>query len=163
MIIEFFPLVDEDGNIIGKASRKECHSDSFLLHPVVHLHVFNSLGELYLQQRALNKDTQPGKWDTSVGGHVDFGESVEIALKREASEELGIQDFKFELIKMYKFQSDIESELVYSFKTVYDDTLYPCPIETQGGRFWSLHEIKNSLGKGIFTPNFEQEFVNLLM
>ena len=76
MSIEHFPIVNENGEIIGKATRTECHSGSFLLHPVVHLHVFNSRGELYLQKRAENKDIQPGKWDTSVGGHVDYGEEI---------------------------------------------------------------------------------------
>ena len=46
---EIFPLVDADGNVIGSATRGECHNGSYLLHPVVHLHVFNSQGELYLQ------------------------------------------------------------------------------------------------------------------
>ena len=45
---EMFPIVDEQGNITGAATRGECHNGSKLLHPVVHLHVFNSKGELYL-------------------------------------------------------------------------------------------------------------------
>lgn len=68
---EMFPIVDEEGNITGAATRKECHSGSKLLHPVVHLHVFNDKGELYLQKRPAWKDIQPNKWDTSVGGHID--------------------------------------------------------------------------------------------
>ena len=76
---EMFPLVDEQGNITGAATRGECHNGSKLLHPVIHLHVFNSKGELYLQKRPEWKDIQPGKWDTSVGGHVDLGESVAVS------------------------------------------------------------------------------------
>lgn len=45
---EMLPIVDEQGNIVGAATRGECHDGSKKLHPVVHLHVFNSKGELYL-------------------------------------------------------------------------------------------------------------------
>lgn len=56
---EMFPIVDEQGNITGAATRGECHSGSKLLHPVIHLHVFNSKGDLYLQKRPEWKDIQP--------------------------------------------------------------------------------------------------------
>ena len=83
---ERFPIVDEEGRVVGAATRGECHNGSRLLHPVVHLHVFNSQGEVYLQKRPEWKDIQPGKWDTSVGGHMDYGETPEQALLREVGE-----------------------------------------------------------------------------
>mgnify|MGYP003260817082 FL=1 len=77
---ELFPVVDEAGNVMGAATRAQCHGGGMLLHPVVHLHLFNSRGELYLQRRPVWKDIQPGRWDTAVGGHVDYGETVDDAL-----------------------------------------------------------------------------------
>lgn len=160
---EMFPVVDEEGNIISVATRGECHGGSKLLHPVVHLHLFNSKGELYLQKRPEWKDIQPGKWDTAVGGHVDLGESVEMALHREVEEELGVTDFTPERITHYVFESAREKELVFVHKTVYDGEVRPS-AETDGGRFWSAEEIKANIGKGVFTPNFESEVerVNLI-
>ena len=157
---ELLPLVDENGNITGTATRGECHNGSMMMHPVVHLHVFNSKGELYLQKRPEWKDIQPGKWDTAVGGHIDLGEHVEQALFREAGEELGIEGFTPEALPQYVFRSERECEMVYPYKTVYDKDIRPSE-ETSGGRFWSMDEIRESIGKGILTPNFEQEFKKL--
>ena len=153
---ELLPLVDENGNITGAATRGECHNGSMMMHPVVHLHVFNSKGELYLQKRPEWKDIQPGKWDTAVGGHIDLGEHVEQALFREAGEELGIEGFTPEALPQYVFRSECECEMVYPYKTVYDKDIRPSE-ETSGGRFWSMDEIRESIGEGILTPNFEQE------
>jgi isopentenyldiphosphate isomerase len=155
---ERFPVVDATGMVIGCATRGECHSGSHLLHPVVHLHVFNSRGEVYLQKRPEWKDIQPGKWDTAVGGHVDYGETPEEALMREVREELGITDFVPERLGMYVFDSQRESELVYVNRTVYDGAVNPSADELAGGRFWVLDEIRDALGKQILTPNFESEF-----
>ena len=157
---ELFPLCDEEGNIIGSATRGECHNGSKLLHPVVHLHVYNSQGELYLQKRPAWKDIQPNKWDTACGGQVDLGENVEMALRREVQEELGITDYTPTPLMNYVFESARERELVFVFRTTYDGEIHPSD-ELDGGRFWSLDEIRANLGKSIFTPNFESEFQKL--
>ena len=151
---ELLPLVTPDGKVVGSATRGECHGGSRLLHPVVHLHVFNSNGQLYLQLRPKWKDIQPGKWDTAVGGHVDYGEETGDALRREVREELGIEDFTPNFEMRYVFECERERELVNVFATVYDG-------ETDGGRFFDREEIKMLSGKGLFTPNFESEYKRL--
>ena len=152
---EMFPVVDEAGNVIGRATRGECHGGSRLLHPVVHLHVFDADGRLYLQRRPEWKDIQPGKWDTAVGGHVDFGENVAAALKREAREELGLMDFTPEYLKSYVFESDRERELVNSFKTVVDPLAVRPSDELDGGRWWIAEELAGNSEE--LTPNLRHE------
>lgn len=156
------PEVDEQGNITGTMTRAEAHSGTKHLHPVVHLHVFNSKGDLYLQKRPDWKDIQPGKWDTAVGGHIDLGESVEQALHREVKEEIGITDYTPERLKHYVFESDKEKELVFVFRTVYDKPTNPDKEELADGRFWSQQKIRDNIGKGIFTPNFENEYLKVI-
>jgi isopentenyldiphosphate isomerase len=162
MKTEIFPVVDEQGHVIGKASRKLCHSGSFLLHPVVHLHLLDSRGRLYLQKRSAGKDIQPGKWDTSVGGHVDYGESIEEALFREAREELGLKNLVPVFMHRYIFRSAVETELVNSYYTLSEEVPEPDPVEISEGRFWTAAEIEEAMGRDVFTPNFEDEFRQLV-
>ncbi len=159
---ELFPLVDNDGNVVGSATRAECHSGSMLLHPVVHLHLFNSAGELYLQHRPAWKDIQPNRWDSGVGGHVDLGEEPLEALIRESREELGVEGFEPRFVCSYIFTSEREREMVYVYTTIFDGDV--CPTEElDGGRFWSPAQIHEALGREIFTPNFESELRSVLI
>jgi len=158
---EWLPLVDEKGNLIGKAPRSLCHKGKGMLHPVVHLHVFNNKNEFFLQKRPLNKKVQPGKWDTAVGGHISYGDSLEEGLKRETFEELGINTFNAQLLETYKWETEIESELIYMFVTKYQGKIEINKSELDDGKFWPMKDIEENLGKGIFTPNFEYEFMKL--
>ncbi len=159
---EIFPLVDADGQVVGSATRGECHSGSMLLHPVVHLQLFNSQGDIYLQRRPDWKDIQPGKWDTAVGGHVDYGESVEEALVREVREELGIENFEPKFLSRYVFESSVERELVNTFTTIYDGEIIPS-AELDGGRFWSRTQIEDAIREGRdLTENFANEYSLML-
>lgn len=160
---ELFPEVTENGEVVGSMTRSEAHSGTKRLHAVVHLHVFNSKGELYMQQRPAWKDIQPNKWDTATGGHIDLGETVKEALAREVYEELGIKPeaYRATLALKYVYESSIEREMVYVHTTVFDGPLYPSSTETAGGKFWSKDEIEENIGKAIFTPMFEQEWRRL--
>ncbi len=158
---EIFPIVDESGNVVDKATRGECHGGSMLLHPVVHLQLYNSKGEVYLQRRPEWKDIQPGMWDTAVGGHVEYGEEIEDALKREAREELGIADFEYSGVGTYIFKSKVEQEYVYSFRATHDGEITPS-AETDGGRFWSAEEVDAAIAEGgVLTRNFVMEWQRL--
>lgn len=155
---EMLPVIDPNGTVIGQASRAWCHSGQKLLHPVVHLHIINRSGELYLQKRAADKEIFPGYWDTAVGGHISYGESICEALFREAGEELGFYDFNPVHLFSYVFESDIERELINVFAAVGNFTLHPDFFEVETGRYWPMAEIEGNLNKSVFTPNFEMEF-----
>lgn len=155
---EWLPVVDEEGRILGKALRSFCHNGSKTLHPVIHLHLMDGDHSLYLQKRALTKLVQPGKWDTAVGGHLAFGETIEETLRREAMEEIGLKDFTPLPALRYRWDSPVESELVYSFIAYKGKPEAVSSEEISEGRFWEIREIERNIGKSVFTPNFEHEF-----
>ena len=86
---ELLDVVDEKDNVIAVETRGEIHARG-LMHRAVHILLFNSKDELFLQKRSMSKDEQPGKWDSSAAGHVDSGEAYLDCARREITEELGI-------------------------------------------------------------------------
>ena len=86
---ELLDVVDENDVVIAVKKRGDIHAEG-LMHRAVHILLFNSSGELFLQKRSMSKDEQPGKWDSSAAGHVDSGEEYLECASREIAEELGI-------------------------------------------------------------------------
>ncbi len=161
---ELLPLVDEEGKVLGTAPRGECHRGPGRLHPVVRLLVFDHAGRTYLQKRAAGKLVQPGKWDAAVGGHVGAGEDLPTALARELREELGVTSMQLEAaraspepVMRFRWDSEIESELVFTFAMRYPGPFAPDPSEVEEGRFWTREEIRAARGSGELTPLLERE------
>ena len=157
---EMLPVIEQNGEVIGQASRTYCHK-ARLLHPVVHLHLIDRFGNLYLQKRALSKENWPGCWDTAVGGHVLFGESFEEALYRESDEELGLTAFNPVLLGESLYKDRVERELIAVYAAVGHFPVTPNPEEVSEGRWWRMDEIEDNLGKSVFTPIFEEDFRKL--
>ena len=155
---EMLPIVLPNGEVVAQASRSWCHGNTRPLHPVVHLHIINRDGCIYLQKRAATKKLLPNRWDTAVGGHVSYGEYIQEALFREADEELSFHDFHPVLIDTYINETDLERELAFVFATVGNFELTPDNYEVSAGSYWSVGEIESSLGRGVFTPVFEAEY-----
>ncbi|MEX0326173.1 MAG: NUDIX domain-containing protein, partial [Puniceicoccaceae bacterium] len=87
---ELFDVVDEEDRVVGVARRADVHANG-LLHRAVHILVCRENGDIFLQQRSMQKDSHPGKWDSSASGHLDSGEGYDAAAVRELREELGVE------------------------------------------------------------------------
>ena len=113
---EFLPIVNERGNIVGRAMYVELHNGNKMLHPVAHLHVMNGKGE-----------TMRRYW-----WHVAFGDTPEKTLKRKMAETLGLSGVNPKLKRQYIRETKTEKELVYVFTVVSEEDL---PITTEGKEY----------------------------
>ena len=117
--VEFLPIVNERGNIVGRAMYVELHQGNKMLHPAVHLHVINDKGET----------TRLYWW------HVAFGDTPEKTLKRKMAETLGLSGVNPKPKRQYIKESKTEKELVYVFTVVSKEDL---PISPEGKDYIEL-------------------------
>lgn len=159
---EILEIVDRQGNTIGTAPRSEIHGNPSLIHKVVHVLVFNDKGELLLQKRSMNKDVAPGKWDTSVGGHISAAEDLIEGAKREMEEELGIVSDGIKFLHSYIHSNTYETEMVFTHSCINNGPFSFNQEEIDEIKFWSIEDIKRVMGRGILSDNFESEIMKYI-
>jgi len=157
---EIFELVDREGRVTGTAPRSECHRRPDLIHRAVHVFAVNRRGEIYLQLRSRGKDIQPGRWDTSVGGHLVPGEGYREAAVREMDEELALAG-GLRFLYRYLWRTERESELVETYLHVTEELPAPDPGEIDEGRFFSPSQLESLLEGDDVTPNLREELRRL--
>jgi isopentenyl-diphosphate delta-isomerase type 1 len=131
---EIFDVVNEQDQVIGRQTRPEVHRLG-LRHRAVHILLFNSRGEVFLQKRSVHKDTFPRAWDSSASGHLQPGEDYEAGAVREVQEELGIALLE-PLQPLFKIDACAETgqEFVWVYRGQAEGpfNLHPEEIETGG-------------------------------
>jgi isopentenyl-diphosphate delta-isomerase type 1 len=115
---ELFYWVDENDFVLGTITRRQAHSGSRKIHRAVSVLVTNKKKEILLQHRSHQKDTNPGMWAESVGGHVTYKDSYYQTAVRETQEELGIS-VKPRFIAKGLFDLKIEREFFYIYQASY--------------------------------------------
>lgn len=149
--------LSKNGKVIGKIEKLFAHQNG-LLHPAVHVFVFDSKKRLILQYRAHTKKIYPSLWDTSVGGHVRAGESLLRGAHRELTEELGLHipvhhlgwaDFE-DKERGYHHHERIH----YHYAILPSRTKISPNEEFEDIAFVSLKDMPAFLKKHSFTPSF---------
>jgi isopentenyl-diphosphate delta-isomerase type 1 len=146
-MVEFLYLVDENDNILGKITRKECHMSGGCIHRSVYVFVLNGLGELFLQKRSISKDLYPSYCTGSASGQVEYGENHEKAAKRELAEELGIQAPITYVCKSKSF-TEIEKEIAAIYFCRYTGPLNLNREEIEEGIFTNLKDVEGEINRG---------------
>ena len=143
MPVEFFDVVDDQDNVIGRRPGRECVRQG-LLHRAIAILLFDEREAVYIQRRADWMGWYPSHWTLSVMGHVASGETYEQAAKRELSEELGIQCKLKWMAKVktpeWPYGDLVEREYLAIFEGHVTDPKITLSEETKEGKFVGFNE-----------------------
>ena len=156
MTDEIFDIVDDSDSVVGSASREEVHRLG-LLHRSTHLIVFDSRGRVLLQRRSAEKDTFPGRWDSSVSGHVDSGEMYDQCVLREAKEEIGIDLFETpERIFKIDACEETAQEFTWVYRTFHEGPFHVNEEEVSEVKWFARKDLDRLLNskREDFSPAF---------
>ena len=138
---EIFDVVNERDEVIGRRTRRDAHRNGDR-HRAVHVLVFNSRGQLFLQKRSAAKDTFPGAWDSSASGHVDSGEDYDACALRELKEEIGLEPATAPA-RLFKIDAceDTGREFVWVYRCESEGPFALNPEEIERGGWFSPEDI----------------------
>ena len=144
---EMFDVVDEQDEVVKQLPRSQVHREK-LQHRAVHVLVFNSDFKVFLQKRSMLKDEFPGLWDSSTSGHVDAGETYDIAAVREVKEEIGLEVGR-NLEKLFKTNASLETgwEFVWVYAARSEGPFQLQADEIDEGRWFDQNQVNSWISK----------------
>lgn len=142
---EVFDVVNERDEVIGQNTRREVHRLG-LMHRAIHVLVYNARGEVFLQKRSMQKDRQPGLWDSSASGHVDSGEAYDACAVRELREELGLE-VAAPPARLFKLPASerTDQEHVWVYRCLAEGPFHLHPGEIERGEWFSPESVSRWL------------------
>ena len=147
---EFVVLVDQDDQKLGLMEKQQAHVAG-LLHRAFSVFVFNSKGELMIQQRAASKYHSPTLWTNTCCSHPRDNETYKQAAHRRLEEEMGFDcelEYKFNFIYKAHLENDlIEHELDHVFIGIFDNEPKLNPDEVMAYRWVELDDLKKDMEK----------------
>ena len=141
-------MVNESDHQVGVMEKMQAHR-----HPTLHrafsVFIFNTKGQMLLQQRAAGKYHSAGLWTNACCSHPGPGEQTIVAAARRLKEEMGFAtplQKSFDFIYQATFDNGLyEYEFDHVFTGIYDDIINPNPAEVSDYCFMNMDAIKLSL------------------
>lgn len=139
------PIVNEQDEIIGYKQRSEVDYTKDIFR-TASLWITNSEGQILLAQRSKDKKVDPDKWAEAVGGTVEGTDSYKVTIYREAEEELGVVEEKFELSIKQFVNTPTARYFIQWYTLTLDwplDNFHPQESEVQKIGWWNPEQLHN--------------------
>ncbi len=155
---EWWPIVNENGKLIGSIQSQESLSGSEkYIHPIVRGILIND-SKVFLQKRSQNDRKDAYLWDVALSNHIRMNETVEQCIDRTSYDNYGVKDLKPLLLSKHIQESDSKNQFIYLFLLCNLKIVDINPELIDCVKWWTIQQIEDNIESGIFTENFVKEF-----
>lgn len=155
---EWWPIVNENGIVIGSVQKEESLSGSKkYLHPIIRVLLIND-SKIFLQKRPSSDVLSPDLWDIALSNHILLNESVEECVERTSYENYKVKNINPILLSKHINQSINENQFVYLFLVCKLQIVEINQKITEHVKWWTIQQIEENLNSGIFCNNFVNEY-----
>jgi len=156
--MEILDIVNDADEVIGQAERQEIY-DNGHCHRIVHVWVFNDIGELALQKRSKHCGFRPLHWGVSAAGHVSAGEDYDTSALRELEEEIGVVRHSIEKVGKEFWNGEKTNAHICIYRCVHNGDFSIDEKEVDHVRWVSVKDVKKMIDEGEpFTRQFLHVF-----
>lgn len=148
---EYFDIVDEDDNVVGRCTRKEAHNKG-ILHRSVIFFIMDKKARIFVNKRTMNKHFYPGYYSVTFGGHVGSGESYGKTVLREVKEEAGISGKPVFLDSFKKRTEKLDKENMNVYAFITEEQPKVDGTEIEYGNFMTIEQAEELMKKENFLP-----------
>ena len=152
---EYLWAIDSRGRVLAKRTRAESHRRG-VIHRAVHVIVLDPKGRVLVKKRSESKDMFPSQWETSVGGHVTYGDNTQETATRELEEELGISETPLFLGRL-RYRGREEKENITLFYVITEKKPKLNLFEATRGEYVTIHELETALERRRFVDGSREE------
>lgn len=140
--MEVFDVVNENDQLVGGATREECHTNPKLIHRALHFTLVDKLShKILITQRSFELETDPGMW-CFAGEHVKTQEAWKVAALRGVKEEFGFSPIQVTELGHHVFAQPYQSEFVRLFVAEWhEEVIKPDPKEIAAVKWVTLEEL----------------------
>lgn len=157
---EWLPVVNERGDVTGRIARSFSRElQNKYMHPVVRIAVIYK-GKIYLQKRDASALLNSGRWDYPFERFVQFNDEIDGTLQACISGKCKYADFPipFRFLLKYTFENEVTKRLIFLYVADLEDEKKFEALHFSEGKLWTVSQIEDNLGAGIFSECFEMEF-----
>ncbi len=155
---EWLPIVNEQGNVIGKVAKSVSMSmKNRFLHPVVRIALVND-GAIYLQKRCECSTFQPDLLDVPFEKYILFKHDLNLAARNSIAQQLGDVSLPLKFQLKYTYEDSHTKRLVLFYVARLSSPTELACTQRLKGKFWTQKQIEDELHSGIFGECFLREY-----